>query len=224
MLILDRFLEKGKPMCGQGKIRYKFNLETVISFWKVASIAPEYKTRVDSQKIILTNADSSLQSFDNRHRRQISIQSVPFEFKIKNNYNNFTGSLMETKLCSTGCGLSPGLLAIAIDRNSPVITLQITSEWHSFDSGIHLPFELRISYFKTDQDSVLSNGINTNLFIIVNLLIIQVHPIGGISLQKLYSHQTRITIKLFIGEPMSVSNQWCLDCGFVGHGLLTKQA
>jgi len=67
---------------------------------------------------------------------------VPFEFQIKTKWHNQSGTLMETKLCRNGCSAPSGLLAIAIDRNSPVITLQITSEWDSFDAVFYDPHEL----------------------------------------------------------------------------------
>ena len=50
------------------------------------------------------------------------------------------------------------LMAIAIDRNAPVISMQISSEWKNFIAGEILPFELKVAYSTADQSVVLENG------------------------------------------------------------------
>ena len=69
----------------------------------------QFKERVNSQKILLVGADSSFkpkyenETHSNRTKRQISFESVPFEFKIDNEWEDLSGSRMIVKLCKKGC-------------------------------------------------------------------------------------------------------------------------
>ena len=65
---------------------------------------------------------------------------------------------IQKKLCKNGCAVPSGMIAISIDRNSPVITLQISSRWNETAYGLDLKFELMIQYSKDDQNTVISKG------------------------------------------------------------------